>query len=254
MSIKNYKQLAERWTYRMLEPTQFVILFKQSMYSNVVLNVYCGQHKGDDEIQQTGHQIFVDPHYGTFFFIVWQNTLFGVLQHLGFNRCAQLIPILKMFKHFSNYFFLISYVCWCCSCEICGKRFSQKTVLQSHATVHSEERPHPCTQCGKSFKQFSSLYIHSKLHLPDQAKFKFSCSYCPKKWVHYLIVQSMNTRFYFIQNELSYLLLFGSLETIQHLINWQRYCLTNIWGVSGKYRFAKKGYSKEVIRHRRTSL
>lgn len=104
---------------------------------------------------------------------------------------------------------LIYYICWCYSCEICGKRFSQKTVLQSHATVHSEERPHPCTVCGKSFKQFSSLYIHSKLHLPDQAKFKFPCSYCPKKWVHYLIVQSISTEFYFTQTQLKSIGLFN---------------------------------------------
>jgi hypothetical protein len=68
-------------------------------------------------------------------------------------------------------------------CEECGKCFSQKTVLQSHSTVHTDARPHVCPQCGKAFKQFSSLYLHSKCHLPDQVKPKFPCDICHKEWV-----------------------------------------------------------------------
>ena len=49
-------------------------------------------------------------------------------------------------------------------CSHCDFRASQKSGLDRHMAIHSDERPHVCSDCGKGFKDISSLRKHSKLH------------------------------------------------------------------------------------------
>lgn len=67
------------------------------------------------------------------------------------------------------------------SCEDCGKSFVHKKVLDSHKTIHSEERPFVCQTCGKAFRQQSALYIHNRCHLPDTVKNRYPCDQCDKR-------------------------------------------------------------------------
>lgn len=49
-------------------------------------------------------------------------------------------------------------------CDICGKRWSQLTLLREHKRVHSDERPYKCDLCDKTYKCLSILYRHKKRH------------------------------------------------------------------------------------------
>lgn len=69
-----------------------------------------------------------------------------------------------------------------CTCETCGKCFSNKKALDSHRVIHSDKRPHVCTTCGKAFRQQSALYVHSRCHLPDELKNKYACDECDKRF------------------------------------------------------------------------
>lgn len=51
-------------------------------------------------------------------------------------------------------------------CQICGNKFSQLVVLQSHMYKHSEIRNFKCDQCPKAFKTLLSLNTHAFIHLP----------------------------------------------------------------------------------------
>ncbi|XP_067123210.1 zinc finger protein 568-like [Centruroides vittatus] len=46
-------------------------------------------------------------------------------------------------------------------CNLCGKRFSQKSNLTSHMTVHFDERPFKCDYCEDSFKRKNDLKQHT---------------------------------------------------------------------------------------------
>ncbi|XP_034239177.1 zinc finger protein 175-like [Thrips palmi] len=69
-----------------------------------------------------------------------------------------------------------------CTCETCGKCFSNKKALDSHRIIHSDKRPHVCNTCGKAFRQQSALYVHSRCHLPDELKNKYACDECDKRF------------------------------------------------------------------------
>lgn len=69
-----------------------------------------------------------------------------------------------------------------CTCETCGKCFSNKKALDSHRIIHTDKKPHVCNVCGKAFRQQSALYVHSRCHLPDELKNKFACDECDKRF------------------------------------------------------------------------
>ena len=50
------------------------------------------------------------------------------------------------------------------SCKYCNKQFAQKSKLQMHERVHTNERPFGCAECGKAFKRNSHLKKHQKTH------------------------------------------------------------------------------------------
>ncbi|XP_053872852.1 zinc finger protein 398-like isoform X1 [Malaclemys terrapin pileata] len=51
-------------------------------------------------------------------------------------------------------------------CIECMESFTQKTSLEQHQRMHTQERPFQCTKCNKSFRHRQSLNNHQKSHSP----------------------------------------------------------------------------------------
>merc|ERR1712168_1411093 len=66
-----------------------------------------------------------------------------------------------------------------CMCNICGKRFYRKFLLQSHMTAHSNSRPFQCTVCLKKFKRRQDVASHMFIHSPVK---QFVCSVCGRSF------------------------------------------------------------------------
>ncbi|CAO3586564.1 unnamed protein product [Absidia cylindrospora] len=51
-------------------------------------------------------------------------------------------------------------------CSVCQKRFSRPSALQTHAYIHSGEKPFKChvRGCGRRFSVVSNLRRHYKVH------------------------------------------------------------------------------------------
>ena len=89
------------------------------------------------------------------------------------EECGKMIPESKIIKH-------IDYVHkgkFKCVCSICGKTFSDNTVMKRHiASVHEGLRPHQCNECGESFTQITHLKDHY-VRCHEKIK-KFVCETC----------------------------------------------------------------------------
>ncbi|XP_055586645.1 gastrula zinc finger protein XlCGF57.1-like [Uranotaenia lowii] len=50
-------------------------------------------------------------------------------------------------------------------CDLCGKEFSQKTILETHHSTHVQDKNFDCEVCQKKFKSKKLLDLHLKRHL-----------------------------------------------------------------------------------------
>lgn len=65
-------------------------------------------------------------------------------------------------------------------CDLCGKTFVYKCLLESHMQTHSKKRLYNCNICDKPFKTKASLYSHK--HNVHREGPMFSCSICGKSF------------------------------------------------------------------------
>nr|XP_019537892.2 gastrula zinc finger protein XlCGF57.1-like [Aedes albopictus] len=69
-------------------------------------------------------------------------------------------------------------------CDLCGKEFSQKTVLEAHHSTHVQERNFSCEVCQKRFKSNKLLKLHITRHVksgqPRQETEPVECDVCHK--------------------------------------------------------------------------
>ncbi|KAM6974276.1 uncharacterized protein LKV04_015914 [Tautogolabrus adspersus] len=60
-------------------------------------------------------------------------------------------------------------------CSICGKRFSDKSSLINHVSIHSEQKRFSCSVCKKRFHWKKDILTHMRTHTGEKP---YSCSYC----------------------------------------------------------------------------
>ncbi|KAI8837109.1 hypothetical protein BC829DRAFT_355023, partial [Chytridium lagenaria] len=58
----------------------------------------------------------------------------------------------------------------------CGKTFTRRFNLRSHALVHSEQRPFACSHCSVTFRRKHDLQRHTRsLHSGSRP---WTCNFC----------------------------------------------------------------------------
>ncbi|XP_014216859.1 zinc finger protein 436 [Copidosoma floridanum] len=67
------------------------------------------------------------------------------------------------------------------SCDICGKRYSSKNLLDEHMNIHTGNRPYVCHVCNKDFTSKYTHRAHVKTH--EIRPRPYTCSKCPKTFL-----------------------------------------------------------------------
>jgi KRAB domain-containing zinc finger protein len=62
-------------------------------------------------------------------------------------------------------------------CQICGKKFSQRSSYKQHCNAHNGIKPYKCDICEKAFVYHKSLKEHKFMH--DNIR-RFTCVFCDK--------------------------------------------------------------------------
>lgn len=65
------------------------------------------------------------------------------------------------------------------SCNLCDKKFVQRSSLTTHFRIHSGERPYKCADCPGSFSDFSTFTKHKRTHTGDKP---YGCPVCGRKF------------------------------------------------------------------------
>lgn len=60
-------------------------------------------------------------------------------------------------------------------CPICNKVCTSLNNMNTHLTVHSDERPFQCSSCSRSFKSEGNLRKHSLIHTEEK---RYICTAC----------------------------------------------------------------------------
>ncbi|EAU76375.2 AGAP007947-PA, partial [Anopheles gambiae str. PEST] len=51
------------------------------------------------------------------------------------------------------------------ACTVCSKKFTTVSHLNDHVLIHSDKKPHKCSDCGRSFRQKQQLKVHAYQHV-----------------------------------------------------------------------------------------
>ena len=63
-------------------------------------------------------------------------------------------------------------------CDECDFKTNSSSAFKKHMLLHSGETPFKCNVCGKGFRCKWVLNNHKDTHLTDEEKYKFTCQYC----------------------------------------------------------------------------
>lgn len=68
-------------------------------------------------------------------------------------------------------------------CEICKRKFYDKTQFVNHRVVHTKERPYKCTypNCNKAYSSPTNLRDHCRYHTGERP---YSCNLCDYKCIN----------------------------------------------------------------------
>ena len=80
-------------------------------------------------------------------------------------------------------------------CDVCNKKFLSNHELDSHARIHTREKPFFCEICGMSFTLNGNMLRHVKIHSREKLA-KGCCDICGKSGLRGFRPGPTQTRLY----------------------------------------------------------